>query len=181
MKWTNQPNDWKRNEKANKHQCCIRESSCGLGLHMLLDLKDDCRRKINAVMHLANCSYTTDRHFSPLLRFGHVTICGHCLSASFALDKSNFMASDLFNLILSIEFLQRFWSKNFCRIDSVYICVYMWHMLCCSNRITNSQKRNHPTQPTSILSLSKNQCIRWTFFFYVWIFKKMWNNWTNAL
>lgn len=96
-----------------------------------------------------------------------MTICGHCLSASFALDKSNFMASDLFNLILSIEFLQRFWSKTFVEsILCMYVdmCVYVAHVMLFKSNYQFEKKRNHPTQPTSIFSFSKNQCIRWTFF-----------------
>lgn len=108
-----------------------------------LDLKDDCRRKINAVMHLANCSYTTDTHFSPLLVSVMWPSVAIVFRHRFALDKSNFMASDLFNLILSIEFLQRFSDRKLCGIDCVYEC--MWHMLCCLDRITNSQKTNATT------------------------------------
>lgn len=84
------------------------------------DLKDDCRRKINAIMHLANCSYTTHRQIFFTITVSVMwTICGHCflLRNSFALDKSNFMASDLFNLIQSKEFLKRFHCLKLLGID----------------------------------------------------------------
>lgn len=98
------------------------------------DLRDGCRRKINAIMHLAKLLlYNRQTDIFHHYCFGHVTICGHCLG--FALDKSNFMASDLFNLIQSNEFLKRFHCLKLLRIDCVP------HVIAQGSICTNLQKR----------------------------------------
>lgn len=61
-------------------------------------------------MHLANCS-STHTHTQQTNIFHYYCFGHHLRPLSLCtLDKSNFMASNLFNLILSIQFLQQFGS-----------------------------------------------------------------------
>lgn len=100
---------------------------------LLEDLKDDCRRKNKCHYAFSKIVVIQQTDIFHHYCFGHVTICGHCLG--FALDKSNFMASDLFNLIQSNEFLKRFHCLKLLRIDCVP------HVIAQGSICTNLQKR----------------------------------------